>query len=102
MDTAVMRWLEDAAIPYTIVLTKADRVTLPLAIKQVNDFCVRYASQLSFDDGGGVAQSPIVHVTSSKEGWGIRELRLSIEAEFFREDVDDDSDEEEQDDDSHC
>jgi GTP-binding protein EngB required for normal cell division len=92
IDRTVMRWLEDAEIPYTIVLTKADRVSLPLVVKQVNDFCVRYASQHHHHDEeevGGVAQSPIVHITSSKQGWGVQELRLSIEAEFFPEDKDD-------------
>jgi hypothetical protein len=71
-----MRWLlQDAAIPYTIVFTKANRVSLPLVIKQVNDVYVRYASRHNFhndgdDDygGGGIAQSPIEHVSSSKYG----------------------------------
>jgi GTP-binding protein len=93
-DRTVLRWLEDAEIPYTIVLTKADRVSVPLVVKQVNDFCLRYASQESeaeerMDDEGHVpfvAQSPVVHVTSSKRGWGIAELILSIETEFFGED----------------
>lgn len=87
-DRIVMRWLEDAAIPYSIVLTKADRVSVPLVVKQVNDFCLRYASQ-QHQHGDMVAQSPVVHVTSSSQGWGIHELMVSIEAEFCDEDEDD-------------
>jgi GTP-binding protein len=94
-DRTILRWLEDAEIPYTIVLTKADRVSVPTVVKQVNDFCVRYASQEAETQGNiikqdqdgvtipYVAQSPVVHVTSSKRGWGIAELALSIEIEFF-------------------
>lgn len=93
-DRVVMRWLEDAEIPYTIVLTKADRVSVPIVVRQVNDFCLRYASQphnqynKQNNDNNlfGVAQSPVVHVTSSTKGWGINELMLSIEAEFYEDD----------------
>ena len=93
-DRTVLRWLEDAEIPYTIVLTKAERVSIPKVVKQVNDFCLRYASQEAEAEEGAedgeeevpfVAQSPVVHVTSSKRGWGIAEWMLSIEAEFFEE-----------------
>mmetsp|Transcript_6572 Transcript_6572/g.18865 ORF Transcript_6572/g.18865 Transcript_6572/m.18865 type:complete len:413 (+) Transcript_6572:196-1434(+) len=80
-DRIVMRWLEDAEIPFTIVLTKADRVSVPLVVKQVNDFCLRYASQQQHQSV--VAQSPVIHVTSSARGWGIHELMLSIETEFL-------------------
>ena len=79
-DRTVMSWLDQAEIPYTMVLTKADRVAVPLVIKQVNDFCARYASQLALEDT--VEQSPVVHVTSSTEGMGIRELMYSIETDF--------------------
>ena len=82
-DRIVMRWLEDAEIPFSIVLTKADRVSLPLVVKQVNDFCLRFASQQQY--GTVVAQSPVVHVTSSTKGWGIHELMVSIESEFCAE-----------------
>lgn len=92
-DRTVLRWLEDAEIPYTIVLTKADRVSVPVVVRQANDFCVRYASQeaeAETNAGGDgvpyVAQSPVVHVTSSKRGWGIAELMLSVETEFFDDD----------------
>mmetsp|Transcript_24258 Transcript_24258/g.27127 ORF Transcript_24258/g.27127 Transcript_24258/m.27127 type:complete len:442 (+) Transcript_24258:2-1327(+) len=97
-DRIVIRWLEDAEIPFTVVLTKADRVSVPLVVKQVNDFCLRYASQQQHqqhqddEDDFGVAQSPIIQVTSSKRGWGINELMLSIETEFCGENYDDDND----------
>jgi len=35
-----------------------------------------------------VAQSPVVHVTSSTKGWGIHELMLSVETEFSSKDDD--------------
>ena len=89
-DRIVMRWLEDAEIPFSVVLTKADRVSVPLVIKQVNDFCLRYASQEHHRTV--VAQSPVVHVTSSSQGWGIHELMVSIEAEFCVEEDRDDGD----------
>jgi GTP-binding protein EngB required for normal cell division len=101
LDRTVMRWLEDADIPYTVVLTKADRVSVPQVVRQVNDYCLRYAS-LTFngnvedeDEGGvvAVAQSPVIHVTSSTERWGIHELMLSVEAEFIGEEEDEFDDE---------
>ncbi len=95
-DRIVMRWLEDAEIPFSIVLTKADRVSVPLVVKQVNDFCLRYASQEHHHTT--VAQSPVVHVTSSAQGWGIHELMVSIEAEFCDEEDPFDEEEEEDED----
>ena len=64
-------------------------------VRQVNDFCLRFASQQQHEQDDdeydfGVAQSPIIHVTSSARGWGINELMLSIEAEFCGENYDDD------------
>jgi GTP-binding protein len=87
-DRIVMRWLEDAEIPFSVVLTKADRVSVPLVVKQVNDFCLRFASQQH--QNRAVAQSPVVHVTSSTRGWGIHELMVSIETEFCAEHDEDD------------
>ena len=79
LDLTILKWLEDADISYTVVLTKADRMTVPLVVKQVNDLCLRYfASQ----QAGDVVQSPIIHATSSKQNWGIQELMLSVETEF--------------------
>ena len=80
-DRSVMSWLDQAEIPYTVVLTKADRVAIPLVIKQVNDFCLRYASQHALEDT--VEQSPVIHVTSSTQSMGIRELMYSVETDFL-------------------
>lgn len=115
LDLAVLSWLEQAAIPYTVVLTKADRVSVPLVVRQVNDFCLRYAAasasttttmnvgdnddaeEVEENSGGdaffGPIQSPVVHVTSSSRGWGINELMLSVEAEFLGTAEKDDDDE---------
>jgi GTP-binding protein len=80
VDRTVMSWLDHEEIPYTIVLTKADRVAVPLVLKQVNELCVRFASHSSLE--GIVFQSPVIHVTSANDGMGIRELMVSIETEF--------------------
>jgi len=68
-DRAVMGWFDEASIPYSIVLTKADRVGRPQLVRTVNDICMRYHSQLFGAEGGlaqGIYQSPVVHVTSSR------------------------------------
>jgi GTP-binding protein len=96
LDETVIQWAEEAEIPFSIVLTKADRVSMPFVIKQVNDFCIRYSSRTSSSraqqQGAREAtfQSPIVHVTSASSRWGINELLESIEAEFLGLDEDDD------------
>ena len=91
LDLSVMSWLEEASIPYTIVLTKADRVSVPRVVRQVNDMCLRYAAAAASASDKTVGsmldnvpvQSPVIHVTSSLKGWGITELMLSVEAEFW-------------------
>lgn len=82
LDKAVIDWAEEAEIPFSLILTKADRVSLPLVVKQVNELCIRYSSQDALLDTG-TYQSPIVHVTSSQKKWGTNELLESIEAEFL-------------------
>lgn len=82
-DITILKWLEEASIPYSVVLTKADRTSVPLVVKFVNQLCLRYASQQALEDH--VSQSPIIHVTSSHANWGINELIWSIEAEFATE-----------------
>jgi GTP-binding protein EngB required for normal cell division len=110
LDSTIMKWLEDAEIPYSVVLTKSDRISVPLVVKQVNQLCLRYyanqqqaaaAQQMMEDDededdgqhdessSSFVAQSPIIHVTSSTRNWGIHELMLSVETEFVGDDDDD-------------
>ena len=91
LDLSVMSWLEEASIPYTIVLTKADRVSVPAVVRQVNDMCLRYAAAASVGSTleDVPIQSPVVHVTSSLRGWGITELMLSVEAEFWTDERND-------------
>jgi GTP-binding protein len=93
MDRTVMTWLEDAEIPYSVVLTKTDRISKPIVIKLVNELCMRYASLTALEGEDGYAcQSPVIHTTSSKRNWGIHELMLSVETEFVGDDDDDDYD----------
>jgi len=83
IDSAIMGWMDDAGVPYSIVLTKADQTSIPEVIKHVNEFCMRYASTSQLQEEGAVTQSPVVHVTSSKNRWGLNELLMSIETEFI-------------------
>jgi ribosome biogenesis GTP-binding protein YsxC/EngB len=105
LDQSVMRWLDRAGIPYSVVITKADCVSAPQVVKVANEACIRYHQQhqeneerrmeyeekiddMEIDDGdiGGLEPSgwmgPIVHVTSAKKGDGIQELRSAVEAEL--------------------
>jgi GTP-binding protein len=78
-DRNIMGWFDEAEIPYTVVLTKADRVSVPQLIRFSNEVCMRYHSQLYQRKG---SQGPIVHVTSSSKNRGIEELMASIDADF--------------------
>jgi len=102
IDRAVIGWLDDAEIPYCIVLTKADRIGRPMLVRYANDICMRYHSQTfnqgyvsesmdSTSEDGMVGriqashglQSPLVHVTSSKTGEGIHELMWTMHWDLF-------------------
>lgn len=76
LDATVIQWTEDAQIPFTVCLTKSDRVGIPQVVRQVNDHCIRFATQET-------CQSPMVHVSSSSKKWGINEILEAIEAEFL-------------------
>ena len=91
-DFSVMRWLDEACIPYSIVLTKADAVTLPVRIKWVNQVCMRYEHLVGFQtpeekerDENDCWMHPMVHLTSSSSGMGLVELKWSIQQEFTGE-----------------
>jgi GTP-binding protein len=84
LDRSVMTWLDEKGIPYSVVLTKSDQVAVPMVVKEVNSLCLRYASQQALEEF--VAQSPVVHVTSSQKSLGIHELMLSVETEFIGDD----------------
>lgn len=100
LDRAVIGWLDDADIPYCIVLTKADRIGRPMLVRYANEICMRYHSQMynngyvsesmdSFDNdirhvhASHGLQSPLVHVTSSKTGEGIHELMWTMHWDLF-------------------
>ena len=95
LDLSVMRWMDKEAIPYTVVITKADCVSAPQVVKVANEACTRYqqAHQMEQEDilHDSAANdmvdtmgwmSPMVHITSAKKGEGLQELRSAVEAEF--------------------
>jgi GTP-binding protein EngB required for normal cell division len=59
-----MGWFNEAEIPYSVVLTKADRVSLPQIVRFANEACMPYHSQLYQGHG---SQGPVVHITSSSK-----------------------------------
>ena len=71
VDREMMRMLDDAAVSYHLVLTKADKVK-PSAL----------GATLRSDDGRGRAsippRIPTIFTTSSETGSGIAELRTAI------------------------
>lgn len=95
LDLSVMRWMDKEAIPYTVVITKADCVSTPQVVKVANEACTRYQQTHQMEQGGILHDSaandkvetmgwmsPLVHITSAKKGEGLQELRSAIEAEF--------------------
>ena len=69
-DHEVMTMLDQAAVPYQIVLTKADKVKP----KELEAVVARTVAELKKHP----AAFPEVHVTSSETGLGIAELRASL------------------------
>lgn len=82
IDRNIMGWMDDAGIDYSVVITKADRVSKAQIVKYANEVCMRYHTQLHAQDGHGGSQGPVVHVTSSKDGIGVQEMQFTIDAEF--------------------
>lgn len=80
LDVAVMSWFDQLDMPYTIVLTKADRARKHEMMGLVNELCMRYHTQLHGRSGG--CQGPVIHISSSKDKKGINELMYSIDTEF--------------------
>mmetsp|Transcript_23340 Transcript_23340/g.26588 ORF Transcript_23340/g.26588 Transcript_23340/m.26588 type:complete len:338 (+) Transcript_23340:138-1151(+) len=80
IDYAVMGWFDEAEIPYSIVLTKIDRVGDAHSIRIANELGMRYENQLNLNMGD---QSPIVHLTSASKNSGIFDLMSTIDAEFI-------------------
>ncbi|WP_372398276.1 ribosome biogenesis GTP-binding protein YihA/YsxC [Azospirillum sp. HJ39] len=71
-DDEIMAMLDRTAVPYVVVLTKADKV------KPVELDKVRKATELGLKKHP--AAFPDIHVTSSEKGTGIAELRASLAA----------------------
>jgi GTP-binding protein len=71
-DREIMRMLDTTAVPYQIVLTKADKINEP-SLEQV-----RFATEKAL--ASHPAAFPTVLATSSEKGTGIEELRATIAA----------------------
>ena len=72
-DEEMMRMLDEAAVGYRLVLTKADKVKaseLAETLAQVEAEARKHA-----------AAYPTIHVTSAEKGMGIAELRAAILAD---------------------
>lgn len=92
MDRTVLQWAEEVGqIPHTIVFTKADAVSKPKLIKNINQACLWYQKQVFVasenEDVDECWTSPFVHATSTKgqAGQGLTELLSAIEVEFLLE-----------------
>lgn len=81
MDRTVMRWLDDAELPYTLVFTKVDLTNRIYLIRHINDACMRFHAQM-YGMTTNTSQCPLIHVTSAKANVGIPELLWSIDADF--------------------
>ncbi|HYD69628.1 GTP-binding protein, partial [Azospirillum sp.] len=69
-DVEIMKMLDQTAVPYQIVLTKADKVKAA----ELEAVRTRTAAALKKHP----AAYPEVHVTSAEKGVGIAELRASL------------------------
>lgn len=73
VDEEMMKMLDEAAVGYRVVLTKADKVKaseLEATLAKVQAAARKHA-----------AAHPVVHVTSAEKGMGIPELRAAILAD---------------------
>jgi len=71
-DEPLMAMLDEAAVSFQIVLTKADK----LAAKELSETLARIAAALARH----TAAHPVIHVTSAQEGMGIGALRAALAA----------------------
>lgn len=70
VDREMMKMLDEAAVVYRIVMTKADKVKkseLDATVAKVAEEAKKH-----------VAAFPVIHVTSSEKGMGIAELRAAV------------------------
>lgn len=70
VDTEMMQMLDEAAVGYRIVLTKADKVKASELAQTVE--------RTQAEARKHVAAYPLVHVTSAEKGMGIAELRGAV------------------------
>lgn len=73
VDLDMMRMLDEAAVGYRVILTKADK------IKASELDAVRLATEAEARKHS--AAYPVVHVTSAEKGMGIEELRAAVLAD---------------------
>ncbi|OGS50828.1 MAG: YihA family ribosome biogenesis GTP-binding protein [Erythrobacter sp. RIFCSPHIGHO2_12_FULL_63_10] len=70
VDREMMKMLDEAAMSYRVVLTKADKISatdLERVATQVGDEARRHP-----------AAFPLLHITSAEKGMGIAELRVAV------------------------
>ncbi len=70
VDREMMKMLDEAAVGYRLVLTKADKVK----VAELE----RVAEQVRTEARKHPAAHPVLHVTSSEKGMGIAELRAAV------------------------
>ena len=70
VDREMMRMLDETAVGYRLVLTKADKVKAS-ALDEV-------ATKVADEARKHPAAFPVVHLTSAEKGLGIPELRAAI------------------------
>ena len=70
VDAEMMKMLDEAAVGYRIVLTKADKIKASELAETV--------ARTETEARKHVAAYPVVHVTSSEKGMGIEELRAAV------------------------
>jgi GTP-binding protein len=72
VDEPIMRMLDEAAVSYQIVLTKADKVRAPELARRV--------TETGAGAGRHVAAHPLLHATSAHDAIGLAELRAELAA----------------------
>jgi GTP-binding protein len=73
VDLEMMKMLDEAAVGYRLVLTKADKI-------KASDLAVVLAATEA-EARKHAAAFPVVHVTSAEKGLGIPELRAAVLAD---------------------
>ena len=69
-DRDIMRLMDDSAVNYQVILTKADKVK-PGPLAKIRDAIAKELTE-------HVAAHPEILVTSSAEGWGLAEVRAAM------------------------